>query len=129
MDVSIPLNSELSLEKMVGNKDTAAHYGSGHLEVLATPALIAFMENVSLKLAQKYLPEELDTVGTLVNIKHVKATLAGNKVRCTSRLEHIDGKKLTFKVTAWDEEAEIGHGVHERYIVDPHKFLERLTKK
>ena len=84
----------LTLEKIVSENETAAKIASGALNVFATPILIAFMENASFELVQKELPTGETTVGTSVNIKHLKANLIGDKIKCVSVLEKIDGKKL-----------------------------------
>mgnify|MGYP006278624133 CR=1 FL=1 len=117
---------ELTLEQTVKKSDTAAAYGSGSLDVLATPAMIALMENTSLKLVKDKLPDGYDTVGTHVDIKHIKATPLGGKVTCKSRLTAVEGRKLTFEVTAQDEKGPIGKGTHKRYIIDRASFLNSL---
>lgn len=113
---------------IVTAEDTAAKYGSGLIEVFATPAMIGLMENTAQLSVQQLLPEGAITVGTEVNIKHIKATPVGMEVKCESRLIKIEGKKLVFEVLAWDEIALIGSGLHTRYIVDAKKFMENLSK-
>lgn len=121
------LGKKLLLEKEVTPTDTAAHYGSGLLDVFSTPAMIALMEQAAHQLAKSMLPEEQDSVGSEVNIKHIKATPLGGKVYSVAELIQVDGKKLTFKVEAFDQEGQIGLGTHSRYIIDPKKFIERIT--
>lgn len=109
--------------------DTAAKYGSGLIEVFATPAMIALMEQASMKAVLPFLGQELSTVGFEVNIRHFKPTLVGMEVKCTATLKEVDGKKLTFHVVAFDEEGKIGEGTHIRYIIDSKKFMEKLNQK
>lgn len=117
--------SKLTVEE----KHTAAAFGSGSIYVFSTPMMIGLMENAALKCAQLGLDEGLSTVGTSVNIKHLAATPMGQEVRATAELIAIDGKKLTFKVTAKDENELIGEGEHERFIIDSEKFLSRVNAK
>lgn len=115
-------------EIIVKDEDTAAHYGSGLIEVFATPAMIGLMEKTAQQSIQPYLPDGFITLGTEVSIKHLKATLIGIKVKCESKLIRQEGKKLFFEVNVWDENGQIGSGTHARYIIDTQKFMEKLSQ-
>jgi fluoroacetyl-CoA thioesterase len=88
--------------------------------------LIAFMEQTSFELAQQYMKEGDTTVGVSVNIKHLKANLVGDRLKCISTLEKIDGKRLDFSVKVYHNENVVGEGEHSRFIVNEEKFLGKL---
>ena len=122
----LEVGMKLEVEKLVTDNDTAAKAASGAVEVLATPFMIAWMEEASLHLAQKELEDGLTTVGTEVNIKHLKGTLVGKTVKIVSILKEIDRKKLVFDVEVLEDGVVVGIGNHTRFIIDPIKFYEKL---
>jgi predicted thioesterase len=77
----------------------------------------------------KHLPEGYTTVGTSVNIKHLAATPVGMEVIAKTELIEIDGRRLVFKVEAFDEVDKIGEGIHERFIVDEERFMKKNEEK
>ena len=111
---------------IVSREDTASFLGSGDVNVLSTPAMIAMMENTARLLVQDFLKPEDTTVGISVNIKHLKAAPEGAKIRVVSKLTSIEGKKLVFDVDAYWNDIKIGTGKHERFIVNKERFLKRL---
>ena len=122
----LEVGMKLEVEKLVTDNNTASKAASGAVEVLATPFMIAWMEEASLHLAQKGLENGLTTVGTEVNIKHLKGTLVGKTVKVVSVLKEIDRKKLVFDVEALEDGVVVGTGTHTRFIIDPVKFYEKL---
>ena len=116
-------------EITVTNELTAKTMKSGALDVFATPAMIALMEEVAYKSVAPELEEGCGTVGTMMNIKHVAATPVGMKVTCETELVKVDGCALTFSVKAYDECGLIGEGEHERFIVDDVKFQSKANGK
>lgn len=110
----------------VTDENTAVVVGSGDMPVFATPAMIALMENAAMTAVAPELEAGSSTVGTLMNVSHLKASPVGAKIEATARLVNVDGRKLTFEVSARDEKGMIGEGVHERFIVDKERFLGKL---
>ena len=110
-------------------ENTATAVGSGVLEVFATPCMIALMEKTACDSVIPYLEEGNGTVGTEVNVKHLSATPIGMTVRCESELVEIDGRRLVFKVAAFDDAGLIGEGMHERFIVNNEKFQSKTNRK
>jgi len=118
-----------SAQVEVNNQNTAIAYGSGGIDVYATPAMIGLMEKAALSSVDPLLPEGLSTVGIKVNIEHVAATPIGGHVRAESKLLEIDGRRLVFYVQVHDEMRLVGRGTHERFIVEIDKFLQRVTNQ
>lgn len=108
---------------MVTDENTATRYGSGHVDVFATPAMIALMEQTSLQSIAWLLPHEKTSVGTEVCVKHLRATPVGHKLRCESRVTEVQGRKVIFEVSVWDDQILVGHGSHTRMVVDKEKFM------
>jgi fluoroacetyl-CoA thioesterase len=107
----------------VGQEMSARHLGSGDVGVLATPAMIAMMEGASLRAVQEHLPEGSTTVGYIVNIRHLAPTPLGREVRVRATLDGVDGRKLHFRVEAFDGDKLVGDGEHVRVIIDSGRFL------
>ena len=111
---------------VVEYKDTAAVYGSGSLEVFATPAMIALMEKTCLESVNDKIGEGNTTVGIAVNIKHLKASPVGSMIRCDATLVEVDRKRLVFEVKCFEGETLVGEGIHERFVVDSEKFMGKV---
>ncbi len=111
----------------VSEQDSAVAMGSGSLQVLATPAMVAFMENTAMKLVACDNPEGSTTVGTEINVKHLKASAIGSKVTVKATLSLIDGRKRAFYIEAEDENGNvIGTAEHQRFVVDIERFMSKL---
>ena len=122
----LEVGMKYEIDRVVTENDTAAKAASGSVEVLATPVMIAWMEEASLRLAQKELEEGFTTVGTELNIKHLKGTLVGKTVKILSTLKEIDRKRLVFDVEVIEDGVAVGTGSHTRFIIDTAKFYEKL---
>ena len=108
---------------------TALAMKSGSLKVLATPAMMCFMEQAAAELVESNLPEALTSVGIAINIKHNAPTPIGLTIRAEAVITKIDGRKITFSVKAYDGIDEIGSGTHERFIVNKAKFQSKADGK
>jgi predicted thioesterase len=113
----------------VTDDNTAESWGSGGLPVYATPAMIALMEGAAVNAADRLLPPGWSTVGTELEVKHLSATPAGLEVRAAAELLEIDGRRLRFRVEAFDGAGKIGEGYHARFIVENEGFLKKVSGK
>jgi predicted thioesterase len=118
-----------STEIVVGTRDTAPHVGSGKIKVLATPVMVNLMEAAALNAVEGLLPAGHQTVGTRLDISHIAATPVGMRVVARAELVKIDGRRLTFRVSAHDEKDTIGEGMHERIVVNVARFDQRTQEK
>ena len=114
--------SQLTVTEVV----TATTMGSGDLPVLATPAMMALMENAAMLAVAPHLPEGSTTVGGHISASHIKPTPVGETVTATATVTKVDGKKIEFEVKAHWGDVLLGEGTHLRFIVDREKFMSRL---
>ena len=129
MEFNIQIGVSQEIQRVVTDKDTAVHFGSGEVTVLATPVMIGWMENAALNSVKHLLPSGYDTVGTAVNVSHLAATPVGMKVRIVTEVIEVNKNKILFKVKAYDEVDKIGSGTHERAIIETSKFLSKVKGK
>ena len=115
-------NSVMRVEE--GN--TAEFIGSGDMAVLATPAMVALMENAAMNAVAPFLPEGSTTVGSEINTTHIKPSALGAEIEATATLTAVEGRKLLFDVEARDASGTIGKGTHVRFIVDIERFMAKL---
>ena len=116
-------------EMIVTEELCANAWGSGGLQVYATPAMIALMESTAWASVEPCMPEGCSTVGTRVDISHLSASPVGSNITCESELVEVDGRRLVFKVSASDDAGPIGEGTHERFIIKVEKFMARTAAK
>ena len=127
MPVTIGLKGRA--ETIVTDSNTAAAVGSGLVPVFATPYMIAIMENAAVNALLPVLSAEEGSVGTHLNVSHDAATPIGMKIWAEAEVVAVDGKKITFSVSAFDETGPIGKGSHERFIINPERFLTKTQAK
>ncbi len=119
----------VELDYEVGENLLASEMGSGDMRVLATPAMVAMMENACMRLVAADLAEGDTTVGSMVNTTHLKPSALGAKICVRATLTAIEGRKLTYKVVAKDGDAVIGEAEHVRYVVARERFLSKVYPK
>lgn len=128
MDTLKPGLSHTSFLDVTADK-LALSLGSGDLPVLATPAMMALMENAAMTAVAAHLPEGSTTVGSEISSTHLRPTVLGGRVSATALLVAVDGRRLDFSVQAQDADGNLlGKGTHTRYVVDRLRFMEKLKK-
>lgn len=126
----IPVGAKGESEIVVGEEHLALTVKSDILPpVLATPVMILLMENAALEAMRPYLEPGESCVGTHVDVAHLAATPAGQRVVAEATVTAVEGRRISFDVTAHDESEEVGRGRHERVVIDAQAFVERLKKK
>ena len=116
-------------ELVVGEEHTAPRVGSGRVHVLATPVMINLIEAAALDAIERLLPQGHQSLGTVLNVRHIAATPVGMRVTASAEVVAVDGRTIRFRVEARDEKELIGDGAHERVVVNVAKFDQRVQKK
>ena len=125
--MNIEINKEFKQNYLVQDNNTAKFMGSGDLEVFATPSLVAFMENAAKEYLNTFLPEELGSVGSNININHIAPTLVGKEITVQGKItEIIKEKIIIFSLEAYEQDKKIGDATHTRVIINNEKFLNKL---
>jgi predicted thioesterase len=114
---------------VVTEKDTAAHLGSGTVSVFGTPALVGLMEAAAVQALADSLPAGQTSVGAGIDVRHLAPTPVGMHVRARAELVGAEGRRLSFRIEAWDEVERIGEATHERMIIDAERFVTRASAK
>ena len=127
MEITVGMKGEVAT--LAEREDTAKEVGSGDLLVYATPCMVALMEGAACEAIADAIGDSQTTVGTVLNIEHISATPVGLEVRAEAEVTAVEGKVITFRVTAYDEVGEIGRGTHTRVLVNSQKFLEKAYAK
>lgn len=120
---------KLQMQAKVDDANAIRFLGADGPRVLATPAMIMFLEMVCRDLAKEHLDPGYDTVGTHVDVKHLAATPLDMSVTYHCELLEVNGRRLRFRVDAFDEKEKVGEGFHERAIINVAKFAERVNAK
>jgi fluoroacetyl-CoA thioesterase len=117
------------IELAVGEEHTAPRVGSGKVHVLATPVMINLFEAAALAACEHLLPAGYQSLGTLLEVRHIAATPVGMKVVATAEVTGVEGRTIRFRLEARDERELIGDGRHERVVVNVEKFDQRVQRK
>ena len=117
------------IELTVTKDKCAGALGSGELDVFATPAMIALIEETAWKSVVPYLQPGEGTVGTALNVRHLAATPIGLTVRCETELSLVDRRRLVFEVRVYDPFGLVGEGTHERFVIQYEKFMKKANEK
>lgn len=120
---------KFEIEKVVTEDMLAVNVGSGSLRVLATPVVVAMMEEASTLLADTILEDGMTTVGTGLNINHIAPTPIGATVKAVATLKSQNGRAFEFQVVAYDNQGEIANGTHSRVSVYSEKFQAKADSK
>jgi len=126
-DIPLGVSGESTLQ--VSEKFAISFLGNEAARVLATPWLIMHLEITARDTVKPYLLDGEDTVGTQVNVSHLAATPIGATARFRAEILGVDGRKITFRVEAWDDRDKIAEGTHERAVINVAKFAQRVTAK
>ncbi len=126
-DIPVGASSESTL--LVSERFAISFLGNDAARVLATPFLIMQLEITARDTAKPHLLDGQDTVGTQVNVSHLAATPIGMTARFRAEIIGVDGRRITFRVEAWDEKEKIAEGTHERAVIDIAKFAARVLAK
>ncbi len=125
LETGLSYTSKLTVQE----QHLAVNVGSGDLRVLATPMMMALMENAAMMAVAAELEEGQSTVGGQISSSHIKPTGLGHEVTATAELIKVEDRKLWFRITASDDEGTIGEGEHLRFIIGKEKFMSRITEK
>lgn len=127
-DVMIEIGLKHTSKLTVAESVTAVKIGSGDMPVLATPAMLALMENAAMLAVKEELPEGQTTVGGYIESTHLKPSKIGKIICATAEVTKVDGRKIEFKISAYSDEVLLGEGTHLRFIVDREKFMLKLQQ-
>ena len=126
--MNIELNKKFSQQFTVTENNTAKFMGSGDLDVLATPSLVAFMENAAKNYLNTFLTEDLGSVGSNININHIAPTLVDKEITINGEITKIIKEKIIiFSLEAYENDKKIGDAEHTRVIINNKKFITKLT--
>ncbi len=114
---------------VVGTNDTAPRVGSGRIAVLATPVMINLIEEAALNAVEHLLPEGQQSLGTRLDVTHVAPTPVGMAVTAEAEVIAVEGRNITFRVSARDAHDVIGEGQHDRVVVTEARFTARVAEK
>ena len=117
------------VRQVVQKSDTAENYSSELNGLLATPSCVGLAIKASLEVIDPYLPQGLISVGCSMDFKHTAPTSLGMTINIQASILAVEGNEVVLKIKAWDEQGEVGHGIHRRIIVDQAELMEKARKR
>jgi fluoroacetyl-CoA thioesterase len=129
VDLSLSPGLAGTAELVVADEHTAPRVGSGRVHVLATPVMINLIEAAALDAIERHLPEGYQSLGTVLNVRHIAATPVGMIATARVEVVRVEGRTVFFSVSVKDEKELIGDGTHERVVVNVEKFAARVKRK
>jgi predicted thioesterase len=129
MQLNIAIGTKGSATLVVAEEHTAPRVGSGRIHVLATPVMINLIEAAALHACEDMLPAGHQSLGTRLAVSHIAATPLGMRVTATAEVVRVDGRNISFAVSARDERDLIGEGQHDRVVVNVERFDKRVQEK
>jgi len=125
----ITVGNRIEDTQQVTLERVASNLGSGTLQVYATPAMVAFVEQTCRKLVEPHLPEGMTTVGIALTVRHIAPTPLGRKVSIQAEIVLVEKNVISFQAELWDEMEKIGEVAHERAVIEIDRFTARVRKK
>ena len=125
----ISVGNRIEDTQQVTPERIASHLGSGSLQVYATPAMVAFVEQTCRKLVEPYLPRGMTTVGIALTVRHLAPTPVGKKVSIRAEITLVEKNVISFQTELWDEMEKIGEAEHKRAVIEIERFTARVQKK
>ncbi|MCL2134748.1 MAG: thioesterase family protein [Candidatus Bathyarchaeota archaeon] len=129
IESKVVLGKTYCFKSCVAEKDTAKAVGSGHLNVFATPVMVALMERAACALIEELFEDGYTSVGTNINVAHIAASSVGSVIEVTAKIVSVIDRTIIFEVSAIDEVGEIGKGTHTRVIVNIEEFMGKVQNK
>ncbi len=130
MDIKVGMMKEVIIRV---DESMSIDFLGSDVMVLSTPSMVNAIEMVCRDMVKPYLDSNHDTVGIMVNIKHLAPTPVGMDIRIIAMLVNVNGKRLEFKAEVYDDVEKVGEAIHERYIINrtafTYKIKEKLLKK
>jgi fluoroacetyl-CoA thioesterase len=126
---NIPIGTKGEFRTLVTPEIAVDFLGLESARVLGTPFLIMLLEMTARNSLKPLLDPGFDSVGTLVSVRHLAATPIGMNVTFRTEIQAVDGRRILFKVEAFDDREPVADGTHERFIVNVDRFAERLKEK
>ncbi len=125
----IPVGASREERILVTPENAINFMGVEAARVLSTPHLIGYLEMTARNLIKEHVGDAEDSVGTVVNMRHLAATPMGLSVRLRAEVVSVDERRINCRIEAWDEREKIAEGTHERFVVDVARFASKVQAK